>query len=237
MQPDLVPKLNDMWDNCFAAEELVLRTREPAFYEGHKWNGEPLGRTTLRNYLYGYNAPTASGRWGSKLQRIRLHEVDHRGLEFDCLSDATFANVRILVLLQRTQENAEEDPLPSDVSPLAEGKQAAILSRSIASLCVVVIGCYRFWVGRSASHPDTPKVWRLEHALGDRTQCAKVRARLSARDWDFVTENQARETPENFVEQNRSTSDVLKECNYVVLRRVDRTSDTGDKGQETCFKI
>ena len=187
---EFVQTLNDTWNGIYSIQELVLGSRSLIFYLSvpNYWKSQ-LPFPTLKHYLYGYDGIENNGRWGTKLQRLRIDHIDIDDLTVDCLSDPCHTKLKILMLQPCKMRHNPNGPLLSTEScEFSRMKLAsAIAVQALPALRVIVIGASWFWLERRDSvNGPASKVWEWSYAQEDAVQSIEMSKHLSTLDRTFL---------------------------------------------------
>jgi hypothetical protein len=186
---------NNDWKGVFSIRELVLGTMTPSFYEStvRTW-AEKIPHRSLEQYLFGvgYSAPAAVGRWGFKLQRVRIDHIEVDSLDLDGLSGEYHLELRVLMLCPsstRRDDIGKTSSLAQDREFSYEKLAADIADHALPALRVIVIGPYWFWLEHYTSGELLlRKVWNWDNARKDTKQGREMFAILNDSDWRFLTD-------------------------------------------------
>ncbi|MCJ1400983.1 hypothetical protein MMC11_004194 [Xylographa trunciseda] len=195
----LVTKLNTAWDSTYSISELVLGTKEPAYYGNERnsclWKAiNWCDINTIRHSLYGYRCPDFLDRWGHELQRLRIDHVNIEELnieEIGCLPSKN--SLRILMLSPRSFGSkiigVEE---PACLESFPEGRFALAISQFwFPALRVLVLNGYRFWLelpDRETQSSAVVKVWHFITAQFDTIQSVEIQKWITPRDRKFLSD-------------------------------------------------
>lgn len=187
---EFVQTLNDTWNGTYSIQELVLGSRSPIFFYRvrNEWKRQfPI--PTLKHYLYGYDNIENNGRWGTKLQRLRIDHIEIDDLNVDDLSDPCHIKLKILMLQPCKMRHDPDRPSPSTESCESSRMKlaSAIAAQALPTLRVIVIGPRWFWLERrdSVGGPAS-KVWEWPHAQEDAVQSIEMSKHLSDLDRTFL---------------------------------------------------
>ena len=196
--PSLIQKLNENWESFFFAQELVLGTEVPSM---HNINLQEY--RSLRNRLYGHRAISDTPRWGSRLERLQINQIEFSKLsrlaEF---ADSSLAHLKILKLHPWPRRGLVST---SDSARCFSGQQciedqiaSEIIAEDFPNLQVLVVGDHWFWIERgsaivhsASSLPplaSTIKLWGFAEAVADATQHTLMLDSLSVEDWNFLND-------------------------------------------------
>ncbi|MCJ1384802.1 hypothetical protein MMC17_007920 [Xylographa soralifera] len=196
---NLPTKINTAWDGTYSISELVLSTKEPAYYENARnyclWKCIKWGDIhTIRHSLYGYRCPDLFERWGHEVQRLRIDDINVEELDFEeigCLPSKS--SLRILMLCpQSFGSNAVGLQEPACLESFSEGRFALAVSHFwFPSLRVLVLNGYRFWL--ELPDPATQcsavvKVWHFLEAQFDAVQSVEIHKWITPRDRKFLSD-------------------------------------------------
>jgi hypothetical protein len=202
----------------FTAEELILGTKSPSYYT-HSRRLPP--KNWLHNF-YGYNTPTAKGRWGSTLLRIHLGQIDLEGLDITEMPKSDLKHLRIMTLSPWYRANVSSKTLPSRIDSFLEGKLALEISTKLPTVRVICVGQYRFWRRTKVSSKTCPHLVHVEHLRNGDDDWKEMDVWMNSRDWQFLTHSRMAKEPKDSRSPLWVTDEpTIKQENYIVLYRKD----------------
>lgn len=173
----------DRWSGAYEVQELVLGTRNPEWYYLCKLSPKP----TLSHYLCGFHGDTHGdiGRWGSRIERIRIDHVDISDLEVSVLSEPPYSRLNILML--QPAPRGSYDSILSGCKAIDESVcfelAKRVISQAAPSLRVVVIADHWYWAPRDSSGGA---LWTWADAMDDSSQYDLILSSLSKAELDFL---------------------------------------------------
>ena len=230
-----VETLNDSCNWAWSVQELILGTRSPDVYHQVQFGMEGLRCLSLKHYLNGYETPASHGRWGAKLRRLRIDHIDLRHLKIDALHWSYYTQLKVLML----------QPCPGGQKSLTSGVNKEhvraiahdIAGLGLASLRIVMVSRWKFWLDNRFVPPGSPKrkrLWFLDDARRDVEQAELIAREVDERDWAFLEdfsipaylERDHLEWNRTGFSHNPTMPDVEMFNNWNVLRLLPETSSS-----------
>ena len=193
-----IDELVNRWQESYVIQELVLGTRNPAWYRRHagRWR-ETYSYFGLEHYLCGvYNDYNTTrevlrrGRWGTNIKRIRIDHIDLSRLwDISIISEPFYSHLKILMLQQVLRQSWHKSFRGSErVKEKVSTRLAKrIVTAGAPSLRVVVIANYWYWVARDLEGSKRDgDLWTWADARSDLTQNKLMSSTLDDLDKNFL---------------------------------------------------
>ena len=242
---DLAERFNATWEGKFAITELVLGLTEPQARR-HQHDESITRHASFKDYLFGQEPlsprhtplhPSSPPlwnpilpRWGMKLRRLRLENMEVDGVVVDGIDHPSLEKLRVLIITPHGGTLVKHYPEP--LQDFAEGRLAReVARRASGSLRYLSIGKDTFWVGRGEqnepnkegnSSRDDTKV--IHYADATPTQRTEIQTWLSDEDRAFIDPLSRLNLPRHervWLGEEEPDLEFVTGWNFMVARRID----------------